>query len=199
VDKCFQQPLDTAESSVLQVAATTVYFLEGDVCSWVLKPSETEAYFGRYFNLTFTKSFQVSCVILYGPSPSELTNSIDCSSSAGSSFANQIWANQHVVVVAKAVSDQAYLLFSYQLEDYLSLKYVGGVFAAYMTLISCMVGCFVLFVLKKTTQIRLGRARAKIVEASLSMAIQMSKAQAAYDRAQEENIPLNEAGGGIAT
>lgn len=70
------------------MAATTVNFVKGDVCSWKMFPAESELYFGRLFNITIEKMNDVDCQILYGPTIDELTNSINCTESKTKVFKN---------------------------------------------------------------------------------------------------------------
>ena len=64
---------------MLETQATTFNFKNKDVCSWKLKPSDSEIYFTRNFNITIENYMATDCYIIYGISLDEMTGYIDCS------------------------------------------------------------------------------------------------------------------------
>ena len=51
----------SASKTVQEVAATTVNFVQGDVCSWKMFAAESEIYFSRRFNITVDTVVDVDC------------------------------------------------------------------------------------------------------------------------------------------
>jgi hypothetical protein len=51
---------------------------------------------------------------------------------------------------------------------------------AALALLSCIIGCFILFVLKKTTAVKITKAALKLKDAALVMSIEMNKAETAH-------------------
>jgi hypothetical protein len=50
-----------------------------------------------------------------------------------------------------------------------------------LLILSLIVGCFVLFILKQTTRLKINKAAPKFRDAAIVMSIETSKAQAAND------------------
>ena len=112
-DKCISKPVINARSSVLNTQATTFNFKNKDVCSWKLKPSDSELYFTTVFNITVENYYKTDCYIVYGSSIDTMDEIIDCSDSNMTSYTN-IPSDNHVFIVAVGTDYMAYFEFSYK-------------------------------------------------------------------------------------
>ena len=100
----------SAKSSVREIGATTVNFKNKDVCSWKLKPSESEIYFTRNYNITIENNYETDCYIIYGPSLDEMNQEIKCENRTSYT---DIPSEYHVMVISIGTNYQAYFEFSY--------------------------------------------------------------------------------------
>jgi hypothetical protein len=83
------------------------------VCSWKLKPSDSEISFTRNFNITLENYIDTDCYIIWGSSLDTMDNLIDCSGKNMTSYSD-IPSTNHVFIVAVGKSDKAYFEFSYK-------------------------------------------------------------------------------------
>lgn len=61
-----------------------------------------------------------------------------------------------------------------------------------VTIIGCLVGGFILFILKKTTQVKIKKLEGKLKDEAIYMSIEMSKAREAYnDSMQRQGKPVS--------
>ena len=85
-EKCYQKRLNNVHNSASEILVSTIAYREKDVCSWSIKPSESELYFVRLINITVVTTIGVDCKILYGPSLDQMNKVIDCSNKNGTSY-----------------------------------------------------------------------------------------------------------------
>lgn len=107
---------------------------------------------------------------------------MDCGNKNLTSFYNDfIFADNHIQIIVIAKSDYAYLHMQYALDDLFSGQLFWAGLASAILVLGCSVGCFIQFVLKKTTLGRLNKTNAKLKDYSLNMTIEMNKAKTAFD------------------
>ena len=69
----------------------------------------------------------------------------------------------------------------YELYDRFSSNLIFVTFSMGLLILSLLVGCFVLFILKQTTRMKLSKAAPKFRDAAISISIETSKAAASND------------------
>jgi hypothetical protein len=183
LDKCYQKPIISASKTVQEVAATTINFLNKDVCSWKLFSAESELYFGRRFNITIDQVVDVDCKVLWGKSIDNLTETIDCSLE-NKKVINTIPSNATVVIYAIGTSDQAYLGFTYHLIDIIPTTTLLGALGLGLMIIGCAVGCYILFIIRTTSGVKIRKVEGKLKDSATIMTIEMSRARAAFNESQ---------------
>ena len=107
-----------------------------------------------------------------------MTNEIDCSSSTAH---DSIPSDQHVWIITVGNKEDAYLQFSFGTVDIYSFTLSGSVICAGVFLISSIVGCFILFILSKSTEVKLSNSENKIKDHAIIISIEMNKARAAFN------------------
>ena len=78
-------------------------------------------------------------------------------------------------------NDKAYLEFTYHLVDMISLDVILAGLALSALVLSCGVGCYILFILRTTTAVKIQKIDGKLKDSALIMTIEMAKARAAYN------------------
>ena len=76
---------------------------------------------------------------------------------------------------------------TYQIYDVYSANLIFTAFSFAVFILSMLVGCFVLFILKQTTKVKINKAAPKFRDAAIVMSIETSKAQAANDAYLSKN------------
>jgi len=72
-----------------------------------------------------------------------MTNQINCSGSNSTSYGvNQIPSNNHIIIIALGKSDNAYLEYTYQLQNYLDLTTIYASLIVGFVVLVCCAGCF---------------------------------------------------------
>ena len=87
----------------------------------------------------------------------------------------------HIVLVAIGKSDMAYLQFSYHLADIYPFWQVYTVLGVGLLIIACMVGCYILFILKITTAVKIKKLDVNLKDSAMIMTIELAKARAAFN------------------
>jgi uncharacterized membrane protein len=116
---------------------------------------------------------------VYGKTVDDLNGFIDCSNKNMTSYTN-IAADNHVFIVAVGTSDKAYFEFSYKVVQTTFWKQFFIMSVAAAIVLSCLIACFIGFVLQKTTSVKISRAAAKLKDSAIVMSIEMNKAETAH-------------------
>jgi hypothetical protein len=75
--------------------------------------------------------------------------------------------------------------FSYALADQYSMPKVYAGLVIGLSMIACIVGCFILFILRTTTAIKIKKIDGRLRDSALVMTIQMAKAEAAFNESKK--------------
>ena len=113
----------------------------------------------------------------------QLDNEEECSLENNKVISN-INAQQTVVIVAIGKNDKAYLEFSYNLIDQIPLDLIVIGVVLIVTILSCIVGCYILFILRTTTAVKIQKIDGKLKDSALIMTVELAKARAAYNESQ---------------
>ena len=89
-----------------------------------------------------------------------------------------------MVIVAIGKNDKAYLEFSYNLIDQIPLDLIVIGVVLIVTILSCIVGCYILFILRTTTAVKIQKIDGKLKDSALIMTVELAKARAAYNESQ---------------
>lgn len=142
--------------------------------------SESDLYFGRYFNISIDTVLGVDCRILYGPSMDDLSGSIDCGLTNQTVFDN-ITSDQTVVISVVGLNNMAYIQFTYHLVDYVNTITTFSVLGAGLAVIALGVGCYIVFILRVTSGVKIQKINGKLRDSALIMTVELSKARAAFN------------------
>ena len=83
-----------------------------------------------------------------------LDNQIDCGLENKGVYGD-IPASQTVVIIAVGKNEKAYLEFTYHLKDIYSLDFIMTALGIAAMTLACCVGCYILFILRTTTAVKI--------------------------------------------
>mgnify|MGYP000082165593 FL=1 len=88
------------------------------------------------------------------------------------------------MIYAIGTSDQAYLGFTYHLIDIIPTTTLLGALGLGLMIIGCAVGCYILFIIRTTSRVKIRKVEGKLKDSATIMTIEMSRARAAFNESQ---------------